>query len=506
MKRRWKWVAVFAAILGVGLLMLRPSEGNGWFADDLWHIRSYSGSELSSTWTGSWDPTGIGTAGYRPLETLTAHLRAELLGEESPKKNRYVNVVAAALALTVLAAALWYLGVPIWIGLGAAVIEFTARNFAFTYAWPSAGYHALQMLSFGLALLALVAALGRETYRRALLAASALLWIVTLLLKDQGLFLLPALLAVAFFGHAPRRYRSSHPDGALGYGRLWDVLRVEAKAQWARADIRVYSAAIVALSVADVIARFAFVGSVTTDQHSPWSEVVSQTGHVLVLTGIGPSATPIYWAVAAGVVLLALLAPALAPTRPASDVATPWLIALLAVFGLVTSLGFAPARSAAYQVSFPLYFYALLLCATALLILRMLAQRRRAARAAGLAVAALAAISLVASIRGAADLQRAMSPWSIETIKYEYDLTYGPLAERARIPSARRDAVNAHLAEVGLGEPRQSEPDDSLPYLYCRAQHDTRIRIPETVAVYGDLDVLANLEFTCPHVYPSPPE
>ena len=500
----WKFVAVFAVVLGVGLLVSRPSDGNGWFADDLWHIRSYSGSELASTWTGSWDPTGIGTAGYRPLETLTAHLRAELLGEESPKRNRYVNLVAAALALTVLAAALWYLGIPLWIGLGAAVIEFTARNFAFTYAWPSAGYHALQMLSFGLALLALTAALRRERHRSVLLALSVFMWVVTLLLKDQGLFLLPFLLAVAFVGHAPRRYGSSHPDGALGYERLWDVLRAEAKAQWARMDIRAYSAAIVLVAAADVIARFVFVGEVTTDEHSPWSEVVSQTGHVFVLTGNGPSATPLYWAIAGAVLLFTLLIPAVAPSRPARDLATPWVLTLLAVFGLVTSLGFAPARSAAYQVSFPLYFYGLLLCATVLLILRMLAQRPGAARIAGITAVVVAAVSLVASTRGAADLQRAMGPWSIETIKFEYDLTYGPLAERAKLPSARQDAVNAHLAEVGLGEARSAEPDDSLPYLYCRAQHDSRIRIPETSAVYGGQDVLANLEFTCPHVYPPP--
>jgi hypothetical protein len=265
-----------------------------------------------------------------------------------------------------------------------------------------------------------------------------------------------------------------------------------------------YSAAIVAVATADVIARFVFVGSVTTDEHSPWSEVVSQTGHVFVLTGNGPSATPIYWAIAGAVVLFALLAPALARARTPADVVTPWLIALLALFGLVTSLGFAPARSAAYQVSFPLYFYALLLCATVLLMLRMLADRPRAARVAAIAAGVVAATSLVASTRGAADLQRAMGPWSIETIKFEYDLTYGPLAERANLPSARQDAVNAHLAEVGLGEPRQAEPDDSLPYLYCRARDDSRIRIPETTAIYGGQDVLANLEFTCPHVYPPP--
>jgi hypothetical protein len=501
---RWKFVAVFAVLLGVGVLMLRPSEGNGWFADDLWHIRSYTGSELASTWTGSWEPNGIGTPGYRPLETLTAHLRSELLGEDSPKKNRYVSVAAAALALTVLAAALWYLGAPLWLGLAAGVVELTSRNFAFTYAWVSSGYHALQMLSFGLALLALAATLGRRRHRGVLLAASAFLWVVTLLLKDQGLFLLPVLLAVAFVGHAPRRYRSSHPDGALGYARLWSVLRAEATAQWGRADIRVYSAAVVALALADVIARFVFVGEVTTDEHSPWSEVVSQTGHVLVLTGNGPSATPIYWAVAGAVLVFALVAPALAPTRSRDDLVVPWLLALLAIFGLVTSLGFAPARSAAYQVSFPLYFYALLLCATAVLVVRMLALHRRAAQAAAIAVAVLAAVSLVASIRGAVDLQHAMGPWSIETIKYEYDLTHGPLAELAEIPGERQEAVNAHLAEVGLAEPRDAEPDDSLPYLYCRAQHDDRIEIPETVAVYGGQDVLSNLEFTCPHVYPPP--
>lgn len=486
--------------------MLRPSEGNGWFADDLWHIRSYTGAELSSTWTGSWDPTGIGTPGYRPLETLTAHLRAELLGEESPGKNRYLNVAVAALALTVLAAALWHLGVPLWIALAAAVIEFTTRNFAYTYAWPSSGYHAIQMLSFGLALLALSAVLGRETRRRTLLAASAFMWAVTLLLKDQGLFLLPVVLLVAFAGHAPRRYRSSYPDGALSYGRLWSVIQVEAKAQWARADIRVYAAAVVALSAADVLARFVFIGSPTTDGHSPFSEIVSQTGHVFELAGSAPSATPIYWALAASVVLLALLTPALAPPRPAADLATPWMLALLAIFGIVTSLGFSYARSAAYLVSFPLYFYALLLCATAVLLVRMVAHRRRAARAAAIAIAVVAAVSMVASIGTAVDLQRAMGPWSLETLKYEYDLTYGPLADNASLPSARRDAVNAHLAEVGLSTARQAEPDDSLPYLYCRAQHDTRIRIPETFAVYGGREVLANLELMCPQVYPAPAE
>ena len=500
----WRFVAVFAVILTIGLVVSRPSDGNLWFADDLWHIRSYTGSELASSWTGSWDPTGVGIAGYRPLETLTAHLRAELLGEESPKKNRYLNVAVAALALTVLAAALWYLGVPLWIGLVAGAIEFTTRNFAFIYAWSSAGYHAFQMLSFGLALLALSATLGRETYRRALLVASAFMWAVTLLLKDQGLFLLPVLLAVALAGRAPRRYRSSYSDGALGYARLWNVLRAEAKAQWARADIRVYSLVLGALSAADIVARFVFVGAVDTDEHGPLSEIVSQLGQVVALAGNGPSATPIYWAVAAGVVLLALLAPALAPRQATRDLAGPWMLTLLAIFGLVTSIGFAYARSASYLVSFPLYFYALLLCATGVLFRRMLAPRRRAALAAGLAVAALAAVSVVASVRGAADLQRAMSPRSIETLKFEYDLTHGPLADRARIPSARQAAVNAHLAEVGLSEPRQSEPDDSLPYLYCRAKHDARIRIPETVALYGGRDLLANLEFMCPYVYPTP--
>jgi hypothetical protein len=502
----WKFLAVFAVVLAVGLVVSRPSDGNLWFADDLWHIRSYSGSELASSWTGSWDPTGVGIAGYRPLETLTAHLRAELLGEESPKKNRYLNVAVSAAALTVLAAALWLLGAPLWIGLAAALIVFTARNFAYIYAWSSAGYHAFQMLSFGLALLALGAALRREGHRRTLLVLSAFMWAVTLLLKDQGLFLLPILLAVAFVGHAPRRYASSFSDGVIGYARLWQVLRAEAKAQWARTDIRVYSAALVALSAADVVARLVFVGPVDTDEHGPLSEIVTQVGHVVALAGSGATAAPVYWAVAGSVLVFALIAPAFSPRHASGDLVTPWILALLAIFGLVVSLGFAPARSAAYLVSFPLYFYALLLCATAVLILRMLAPHPRAVLAAGLGIAALSVVSLVGSIGGAADLQRAMGPWSIETLKFEYDLTHGPLADRAKMPPARRDAVNAHLAEVALSEARQSEPDDSLPYLYCRARHDPRIRIPETVAVYGDQDLYANLEFMCPYVDPPPAE
>jgi hypothetical protein len=285
---------------------------------------------------------------------------------------------------------------------------------------------------------------------------------------------------------------------------LWSVFRAEAKAQWSHADVRVYSLALVAISAADVLARFVFVGPVGTDDHSAFSEFVSQIGHVVALAGSGPSATPIYSALAAGVVLLALLAPALAPARPAADLATPWMIALLAIFGLATSVGFAWARSSAYLVSFPLYFYALLLCATVLLMLRMLARHRRAVRAAGLAVAVVATVSLVASTQMAADLQRAMSPWSIETLKAEYDFTYGPLGERARIPPARQEAVIAHLREVGLTGPRQSEPDDSLPYLYCLAEHDPRLRVPQVPALIGDRDLFANLQFVCPHIEPAP--
>ena len=84
--------------------------------------------------------------------------------------------------------------------------------------------------------------------------------------------------------------------------------------------------------------------------------------------------------------------------------------------------------------------------------------------------------------------------------------SYGPLAELAEIPPGREEAVRAHLAEVGLTGPRESEPDDSLPYLYCRAQQDSRIESPQTFAVYGQLDVLSNLELMCPHVYPPPSE
>ena len=91
------------------------------------------------------------------------------------------------------------------------------------------------------------------------------------------------------------------------------------------------------------------------------SEIVAQLGQVLVLAGNGPTATPIYWAAAGAVVLFALVAPALAPKHDTRDLAGPWMLALLAIFGLVTSIGFAYARSASYLVSFPLYFYALLL-------------------------------------------------------------------------------------------------------------------------------------------------
>ena len=499
-RRVGQLLAVFGLVLVLGLLMSRPSDGNGWFADDPWHIRTYTGAELAHAWTGTWEPTGVGTTGYRPLQPLSAHLRSELLGEESPKKSRYLHVGIAALALTVLAAALWRLGVPLYVGLGAAAIEFTARNFVFTYAWASGGYHAQQMLIFGLALLALTAVLAGAGRRRTLLVASAALWAVSLLLKDQGLFLLPALLALALVGPAPRRYAERHPDGALDYGRLWSVLRDEAKAQWRRTDTRAYLVAIVALAVADVFARFVFVGG-PPDTGGPldaWNDLLLELGYVVGLAGPGQSEA-LYWALAGFVLVIALVAPALAPRRAARDLATPWMVALFAVLGLATSIAFAPAQPTQHLVTFPLYFYALLVCASVVLAVRMLAPYRRALRAAAVGIAAIGAVSLVSSIRASTEVQHAMGPWSIDTLKYEYDYTYGPTADRMRIPPARRAAMKAHLAQVGLTGPRQSEPDDVLPYLYCRAQQDKRIRIPHDPAFVGRA-VYANLNFVCPYI------
>ena len=513
MRRLARLLAVFGLILALGLVMARPSADNGWFGDDLWHVRSYSGDELASAWTGTWDPTGVGTPGYRPLLTLSLHLRSELLGAESPRRNRYVDVVVTALALAVLAFALWRLGVPLYIGVAAAGLALTARNFSFTFTWISLGYHALQMLSFGLALLAVAATLTGARYRRTLLGASALLWAVTLLLKDQGLLLLPVLAAVALAGLAPRRYAQRYPDGALEYGRLWSVLRAETKAQWRCLDVRAYLVAIVLLAVANVAARFAFV----RDSPAPGGPVdilttfLRQLGWAVDPAGLGVLrstmfewATPIYLGLAAIVLVFVLLAPTFMPRRPARDLATPWILGLFAILGLVATNAFAPIRTAPMVGNFPLYFYALLVCATVVLVVRMLAPHRRALRAAAVGIAAFAVASLVSSIQASVDVQRGMGPSSIETFKYEYDVTYGRFSDRARMTAARRNGLRAHLREVGITGPRKAESDDTLPYLHCRSKHDPRIRIPRErgrLLLEDEPEApFENLDYVCPYI------
>ncbi len=426
--------------------MVVPSLGNPWFWDDIHFVRSYSYRDLALAWAGWYDPDRIETPGFRPLLLLHTHLKFELLGE-SPDAHRWLTVATVALALTLLGVTLRLLGVPLVLAAAAGVTELTSKNFTYTYSMGTEQYHAFQMLTFGASLLALVAAAQRPRQRPSLLVTSGILWALTLLIKDQAMVLFPILAGTALLGGTLFEYERRRPSGEPSYSTLFATVRDRLRCSWRRRDTRLYVWWVVASTLLDAIGwRLVAPASNPTNLGS----LVRQVVHTVSLGG-APYAVP-YCVVAALAIATTMLAPCL-PGRLRVGLAVPWLTALASLAAFACSIGFALAASRSDLVQFPLYFYATMLGAVLLLVLRTVWGRRHLRWIALAIVAAPCVASLHLSIRESANIQRAMGPWSVETVVFSHDLIYGELASAATIPEARRATEVARLRRAGVTGP-----------------------------------------------------
>jgi hypothetical protein len=436
---------MFATLLVVGLAVAQPSMSDYWFNDDVYVMRPYSAAELASAWHGPSDPTRFGTPGYRPLQPLWYAASYRVFGD-SPAAMRISTVVIAALALTLLAATGWLFGLPLWLTGLAALLELTSKNFTYTYSFTTDSFHALQLATFAACLLLLAAGAGRERTRAPLLAASAGAWLITILIKDSGVALLPIVVCLA-------------------------VVR----AGWSL-PVRLYALLVSVLAGLDFLVREIAVpgASVTPSVHFYFA----QLKRTIWLAGTG-SWWIAYAALAASLAGLVLAVWAAGSRRSLrSDEHRYCRVSIFAM--LATALAALPGLvySRSDLVDLPLYFFSLFVVSAIALAAALVGRHRRWLIG---AVAAAGAASVGASIRDAVSLQHAMSERSVQTLVGYYDDVYG---HRLPMPASRRARLERDLRAVGIDGPVRV---DVFRLLYCRKLRDPALpaTLPSELA-WGD--------------------
>jgi hypothetical protein len=102
--------------------------------DDLHLIRRLEPRQLAAAWTGSWDPDGVETPGYRPLSTLFNHARGVAFGESMRAHRLFAALLLAAYA-ALLARLAERLGLAPRLATAAAVLFLVSRSTVFHHVW-----------------------------------------------------------------------------------------------------------------------------------------------------------------------------------------------------------------------------------------------------------------------------------------------------------------------------------------------------------------------------------
>ena len=453
-KRGGRWLGVFAVLFILGLAIGRPGLDNDWFYDDLAVMRSYSTSEQVQGLTDTWNPDPGAIPAWRPLLSPTLDTLYSLFGDDQAA-HRVAMIVALAAALTLFAAALAVVGVPPWLTVPAAVIELTAKNGVYALTWITNGYQNFQALAFAGAMLTVALASRSRVPRHGLLAVGLALWCVTLGLKDQALVLLPILAGL------PIGARLVAETGwTPGYRRMLTDLRGALAWTWRRVDLRWFVSSAVGVAVLDFVLRRIFVPAAPSGLGL--DSLGDQARFVVELAGHtrAPSA---YHAAAALAVALVVAWPLVAGKRMDAIACSRWRIALLAACAALSATAFALVYARSDLVLYPLFFYALFLCATASLVWRTMTGSLRIPIA--IAAICLAAVSLMASIGASRAVQRSMSPWSVQTLDLGYQYLLGKYANpfsREAIPDGRRADELARLRAAGVSHHVGPQADEAL--------------------------------------------
>ena len=436
------WLGVFAVLFILGLAIGWPGLHDDWFYDDLAVMRPYSAAEQEQGLTHTWNPDPGAIPAWRPLLSPTIDTLYSLFGDDQAA-HRVAMIAALAAALTLIAAALALLGVPPWLTVPAAALELTAKNGVYALTWITNGYQNLQALAFGAALLAVALASRSRVPRHGLLAVALVLWCVMLGLKDQALVLLPVLAGLPIGARL-----IADAGSAPGYRAILVDLRAAVAFTWRRRDLRWFVSSAVGVAALDFVLRRVFVpgGPSQLDLDAPGDQarfVIEFAGH-----NHAPAA---YQAAAALAVAFVAAWPLLAGNRTDPVAANRWRIALLVGCATLSAMAFALVYARSDLVLYPLFFYSLFLCVTGSLVWRELKPSWRVP--VGTAAISIAAVSLIASIGASRAVQRAMSPWSVQTLDLNYQYLLGKAANplnRVAIPAGRRADELARLRAAGV--------------------------------------------------------
>ena len=398
--------ASFLLFFAVGLALSWPALRWPMVYDDLHLLRPFTAPERAQAWRGSWDPDGIEHPGWRPLTLLFNDARYRLFGE-NVAAHRVFLVVLFALYASLLVVVALELGAPALGAIGGGLLLLCSRYSAYHYVWLTDGNHPFQGSLFALAAVALVGGLRRASPPR--LAVSLVLFAAVLLVREDGLALVPVLLLFAF-----------------------------AAAPASRRLLLGFSAALIALSLAFFLYRMLAVPEAPGPGLDGRSFVVAV---VRSLNLVGPesfdgASRVLAWTWTAAPVLAAA---GLLRRRRAPDGQGAWLFLAAAAVACAPALTFRRDDMLFFPVSFAALFYGAALAA--------IARDRGVGRA--------AAIALFASgVVGGAYASRAFAlnfhPDSARAIRWNAQMLYGPYAERATIPEERRAAVARQLAAQGV--------------------------------------------------------
>jgi len=398
-----KAAGAFLLFLLLAIAWTWPARAWPMVFDDLHLVRTFSGSELAAAWTGHWDPDGLETPGFRPLSLAFNHARAALFGE---RVVGHRHAVAALFALFL--ALLVPLGRRLDLETGAAVaaglVMLFTRYSAYHLVWITDGNHALQGLAFVGAALLLVDGLAQGS--RARLGYSRLAIALGLCVREDTLAALPALAWIAFTrGPRPRATEYTVSLGTLAFVLLAWRRAVVPAAQPLGLDFAGFARAIVHAFDPVGVGGFDLASRILS--HGWWA-VLALTLAALVATG----------------------------DRAAWRSATGWALAAVAA----CTPGLLLQRD-------DLLFFA------SLFVALMLAASWRAIWRARPPLRPLVAIGLAWAIVGGAwtgaRLAENFHPASARAIDWNTEFLYGRYAS-ATIPPARRDAVAAQLAALGI--------------------------------------------------------
>lgn len=195
--------------------------------DDLHLLRTFRAHDLAAAWTGSWDPDGLETPGFRPLSLWFNHARAALFGERvTGHRHLLAGLFALDLALLLPLGRRLGLGAPA--AAAAGLVMLFTRYSAYHLVWITDGNHLVQGVAFLLAALLLVD--GMTAPSRARLAASLAAIAIGLLVREDTLAALPALALLAF-ARGPRPRALAYTAGLAALAVLlltWRRLAVPA--------------------------------------------------------------------------------------------------------------------------------------------------------------------------------------------------------------------------------------------------------------------------------------